>query len=219
MSATAKSVLLVGATGLVGRECLRLLLPDALVSRVVVIARRPLSPDVHSPRMAVHVMDFDRLSEHASLFDTDAIICTLGTTIRDAGSRERFRAVDFGFPLAVAQLGRAGGARHFLLVSALGADATSRVFYNRVKGELESAVLALGYPRVTIVRPSLLLGRRTPARLGEEVAKRVVRWVGPVVPRGLRPVEARRVAEALVREAHESASGVRIISSAEIRKA
>lgn len=193
------------------------MLPDPEIARVVVVTRRPLSPAVHSPKIELHVIDFERLAEHGAALSADAVICALGTTIKDAGSRERFRRVDLEYPLTIARIAREHGASHFLLVSALGADAQSRVFYNRVKGELETAVLALGYPRVTIVRPSLLLGRRTPARLGEEVAKRVVRWLGPVVPRRLRPVEARRVAEALVREARERAPGIRIIESAELR--
>ena len=211
-----RSVLLAGATGLVGRECLRLLLPDAAYDRIVVVARRPLSPDVRSPKLETHVIDFDHLREHDELFRVDAIICALGTTIRQAGSRTRFRTIDYEYPLAFATRGLAQGSKHFLLVSALGANASSRIFYNRVKGELEDALRALGYARVTIVRPSLLLGPRAPMRLGEEVAKRVTRWLGPMVPRAYRPVEARAVAATLVREARSTEPGFRIIESAEI---
>ena len=211
-----RSVLLAGATGLVGRECLRLLLPDAAYDRIIVVARRPLSPDVRSPKLDTHVIDFDHLNEHDELFAVDAIICALGTTIRQAGSRTRFRTVDYEYPLAFARLGLARGCKHFLLVSSLGANAGSRIFYNRVKGELEDALRGLGYTRVTIVRPSLLLGPRAPMRLGEEVAKRVTRWLGPMVPRAYRPVEARAVAATLVREARETKPAFRVIESGEI---
>ena len=211
-----KSVLLAGGTGLVGRECLRLLLPDAAYDRIVAIVRRPLSPDVRSPKLETHVIDFDHLNEHDELFAVDAIICALGTTIRQAGSRTRFRRVDYEYPLAFARMGLAKGCKHFLLVSSLGANASSRIFYNRVKGELEDALRGLGYPRLTIVRPSLLLGPRAPMRLGEEVARRVTRWLGPMVPRAYRPVEARAVAATLVREARESSPGVAVIESARI---
>jgi uncharacterized protein YbjT (DUF2867 family) len=211
-----KSVLLAGATGLVGRECLRLLLPDSAFGRIVVIARRPLSPDVRSPKLDTHIVDFDHLNEHDQLFAVDALICALGTTIRRAGSRTRFRTVDYEYPLTFAKLGLAHGCKHFLLVSSLGANARSRIFYNRVKGELEDAIRGLGYQRLTIVRPSLLLGPRAQLRLGEEVAKRVTRWLGPMVPRPYRPVEAHAVATTLVREARESAPGVRIVESSEI---
>ena len=111
------------------------------------------------------------------------------------------------------------GRGWFLLifvVSALGANSQSRVFYNRVKGQLEESLRGLGYPRLTIVRPSLLLGPRAELRLGEEVAKRVTRWLGPLVPRAFKPVEARNVAIAIVRATRENGSGVRIIESGEI---
>ena len=128
----------------------------------------------------------------------------------------RFRTVDYEYPLAFARLGRRQGCEHFLVVSALGANQRSRVFYNRVKGELEEALRGLTYPRLTIVRPSLLLGPRTELRLGEEVAKRVTRWLGPLVPRAFKPVEARAVATALVNTARRNDTGVRVIESGEI---
>lgn len=211
-----QSILLAGATGLVGRECLRLLLGDPDITRIEVVARRELSPDVHSPKLSTHLVDFDHLNEYDELFAVDAIICALGTTIRQAGSRTRFRTIDLEYPLDFARLGRRRGCRHFLVVSALGANPRSRIFYNRVKGELEDGLHALDYPCLTIVRPSLLLGPRAEQRLGEEVAKRVSRWLGPLVPRPFKPVEAHAVATALVRAAKGPCSGVRIIESAEL---
>jgi uncharacterized protein YbjT (DUF2867 family) len=181
-----------------------------------VATRRPLSPEVRSPKLETHVVDFGRLDDRHALFQVDAIICALGTTIRQAGSRAHFRTVDYEYPLTFAKLGRRLGCEHFLVVSALGANPHSRVFYNRVKGELEDALRGLGYPRLTIVRPSLLLGPRAELRLGEEVAKRVTRWLGPLVPRAYKPVEARVVATALVRAAREKGSGVRVIESGEL---
>src|SRR3954466_9939283 len=203
--------MIVGATGLVGRECLRLLLADNGFSRIVVLTRRPLSPVVRSPKLETHVIDFEHLNEYDELFRVDAILCALGTTIRQAGSRTRFRTVDHEYPLAFAKIGRRAGCGHFLVVSALGANPRSRVFYNRIKGELEEALRALDYPRLTIVRPSLLLGPRAELRWGEEVAKRVTRWLGPLVPRAFKPVEARNVATALIKTARETGSGVRIL--------
>ena len=210
------AVLLVGATGLVGRECLRLLLSDQAIARIEVVARRALSPDVRSPKLSTHIIDFDHLNEYDELFTVDAIICALGTTIRQAGSRTRFRTIDLEYPLAFARLGRRRGCRHFLVVSSLGANPRSRIFYNRVKGELERGLRELDYPCLTIVRPSLLLGPRAEQRLGEEVAKRVSKWLGPLVPRPFKPVEAHAVAIALVRAARNPCSGVRIIESSEL---
>jgi uncharacterized protein YbjT (DUF2867 family) len=210
------SVLLAGATGLVGRECLRLLLADPAVGHIEVVTRRPLSPDVRSPKLSTHIIDFDHLNEYDQLFAIDTIICALGTTIRQAGSRTRFRIIDLEYPLDFARLGRRRGCSHFIVVSALGANPHSRIFYNRVKGELEDRLRALDYPCLTIVRPSLLLGPRAEHRLGEEVAKRVTKWLGPLVPRPFKPVEAHAVAAALVRAAKEPCTGVHIIESSEI---
>jgi uncharacterized protein YbjT (DUF2867 family) len=207
--------LLVGATGLVGRECLRLLIAEPSVSRVAVLARRALPPAAIAPKVEARVVNFDHLDRTGECPRADAVICALGTTIRQAGSQQRFREVDFGYPLTVAKLALAQGARHFLLVSALGANARSRVFYNRVKGELEDAVGALGYRSVTIVRPSLLLGDREEFRLGERVAAHL----GFLVPRRLKPVRAVAVAAALVRAAVADLPGLRIVESAEMRKA
>jgi uncharacterized protein YbjT (DUF2867 family) len=196
-----------------------LLLGDPGIGRIEVLTRRALSPDVRSPKLATHVVDFDHLNEYDELFAVDAIICAIGTTIRQAGSRTRFRTIDLEYPLDFARLGRRRGCSHFLVVSALGANPRSRIFYNRVKGELEESLRALDYPCLTIVRPSLLLGPRAEHRLGEEVAKRVSKWLGPLVPRPYKPVEARAVAVTLVRAAKEPCSGVRLIESSEIAPA
>ena len=206
------SIALLGSTGLVGRQCLELLADDRAFERIVVIARRKFA-EATAPRIEGHVIDFDQLEAHADALAVDQVICALGTTIKAVGgSRERFRAVDYGIPLAAAKIALRQGARHFLLVSALGADAGSRIFYNRVKGELEDALRILGYRSVTIVRPSLLLGDREEFRLGEVVAKRFA-WA---VPGRFRPVHARDVARALVRSAREDVPGLHIIESDDI---
>lgn len=206
------SIALLGGTGLVGRQCLELLADDRAFDRIVVLARRKFG-EATAPRIEGHVIDFDQLDAHADALAVDQVICALGTTIKAVGgSRERFRAVDFGIPLAAAKIALRKGARHFLLVSAIGADASSRIFYNRVKGELEDALRTLGYRSVTIVRPSLLLGDRQEFRLGEVVAKRFA-WA---VPGRFRPVHARDVARALIRSAREDVPGLHIIESDDI---
>jgi uncharacterized protein YbjT (DUF2867 family) len=208
----AKSLLLLGATGLVGSHCLRLLATDPAFGRVVVLTRRPLAVEQISGNVEPHVVDFGNLVAYAELFRVDQILCALGTTIRQAGSQVRFRVVDYEYPLAAARLGLAQGATHYLLVSSVGAAARSRAFYTRVKGELEAAILALSYRSVTIVRPSLLLGPRAEYRLGEQIAKHLAF----LLPRKYKPVHAHAVADTLVRAAKEDVPGHRIIESGEI---
>lgn len=206
------SIALLGATGLVGRHTLDLLASDPYFTRVVVLARRKFA-EAMAPRVEAHIVEFERLHERPDLLGVDQVICALGTTIRAVGgSKEKFRAVDYGIPLAAARIAQQQGARHFLLVSALGASAESRVFYSRVKGELEDALRTLPFRSVTILRPSLLLGDRNEFRLGEEVAKRFAF----LVPGKYRPIHARDVAAALVRSAKEDVPGLHILESDEI---
>jgi uncharacterized protein YbjT (DUF2867 family) len=178
---------------------------------VVALVRRPLDTAV-AARIESHVLDFERLDDAARHFRVSHIVCALGTTIKQAGSQERFRRVDHDYPLAAARLGLREGARHFLLVSAVGASARSRVFYSRVKGEVEDGIRALAYRSVTIVRPSLLLGQRAEVRLGEQIGK----LFAGVMPRRYKPVPASAVAATLVRAAVEDQPGVRVIESKEI---
>ncbi len=211
MAQIADSVLILGTTGLVGGECVRQFAASPRFARVVALARRPLGTPA-PVRVESHVIDFERLDDAAHHFRVSHIVCALGTTIKQAGSQDRFRRVDHDYPLAAARLGLREGARHFLLVTAVGASARSRVFYSRVKGEIEDAIRALPYRSVTIVRPSLLLGDRAEARLGEQIGK----LFAAVMPKRYKPVQASAVAGALVRAAIEDQGGVRIIESREI---
>ncbi len=204
-----QTVLLAGATGLVGGEILRLLSRDDRISEVRALVRRPLPVHQKGPRIRELRVDFDHLQDHPDWFKVDLVFSALGTTIAKAGSQAAFRRVDFEYPLAIAKAARTQGARHFLFVSALGANARSFFFYNRVKGELERAILALGYPSVTIARPSLLLGERHERRFGEELAKRFA-WLLPSPWAG---VDASQVAAALVRAAYEDRPGVQILDN------
>lgn len=212
------SVTVLGATGLVGGECVRMLIGDARFDRVVTLGRRPLPDDalagLDRARLTQRITDLAHLDEAADALASDRVICALGTTIRDAGSREEFRRVDHDLPLDAARIALARGAGHFLLVSAIGANAASRVFYNRVKGEVERALLALPFRATTIVRPSLLVGERERKRAGEEIG----RYLGALIPGRYRPVRARDVARVLVEQAASDRTGVRIIESETIRR-
>jgi uncharacterized protein YbjT (DUF2867 family) len=212
-----RTALLLGATGLVGGHCLDLLLEDETYGRVTVLVRRRM--ERAHPKLEQRVIDFDRLGDQAELFQSHDVFCCLGTTIRKAGSEEAFRRVDFDYTVESARLAAGEGAEQFLVVTAVGADPNSRIFYNRVKGEVEVAVERLPFRSVIILRPSLLLGERTELRLGERLAEPVARVFSPLLRGGLRkyrPIHARRVAAAMVRLAREGREGVRVVESDEI---
>ncbi len=205
--------LLAGATGLVGLNILHLLSKDNVIAEVRALIRHPLPTQDKSPLVQELIIDFDRLQEHPEWFNVDLVFCALGTTIAKAKTREAFRRVDFEYPFAIAKAARLGGARHFLMVSALGANARSLFFYNRVKGELEEAILSLGYPSVTIARPSILLGEREEYRSGETLAKKLS-WLLPSLWAG---VEALQVATALVQAAKGATPGLTILDNKKLR--
>lgn len=212
MSADGARVLLVGATGLVGGHVLDRLLADPRVARVIAPVRRPLPR--RDGRVLAPVVDFDALPDDAALWSVDAVICTLGTTMRVAGSREAFRRVDLDYPLATAAFARRYGASAFALTSAMGANAQSRFFYNRVKGELEIALQAQGWPSLTLVRPGLIGGDRNEARPAERAAAGVLGALAPVLPKRWRISPASRIADALADHVLAAAPGCRIIDAA-----
>lgn len=203
-------LLLVGSSGLVGSHVLEMALADPKVTSVVAPTRRPLPAH---PKLQAPVIDFDALPQDAPWWQADAVICTLGTTMRSAGSQDAFRRVDHDYPLAVARLARRHGTPCHVLNSALGADAEARFFYNRVKGELERDLAALGFASLTHVRPGLIGGQRQERRLGERVSGVVLGLLGPVLPRRWRINPAPRIAHALIEAALQARPGVHIVSS------
>jgi uncharacterized protein YbjT (DUF2867 family) len=205
--------LLVGASGLVGRACLAAWLAEPEAGEIVALVRRPLPHVEPSARLRVEVVDFARLAERPDLLAVDHVVSALGTTRRRAGSRAAFRAVDHDLALTVATLARAAGARHFLVVSAVGADSRSAVFYNRVKGELEEALTGLGFPSLTIARPSFLLGERDEPRPAEALGG----LLGGLLPGAFKPVHATQVARALLDAARRDEPGRRVLDNRALR--
>ena len=205
-----KKLMLVGATGLVGGHVLQQALADPAVAQVVAPTRKSLVPHA---KLLNPLVDFERLPEDAEWWAVDAVVCTLGTTIRVAGSQAAFYKVDHDHPLEVAYLARRHGAKAFALNSALGADVGSRVFYSRTKGETERDLQAVGYPSLTLVRPGLIGGQRQESRPLEQLAVNVSRLVQPLLPKRYRVVPAERIAQHLLQAALAATPGVHVLPS------
>lgn len=218
MAENGKTVLLAGATGLVGGICLSRLLADDFFESIITVGRRPLSPAPADPRLKQVTVDFSDLGSRASELSADTVICALGSTMKKAGSKEAFYKVDFTHAFNLAKISRQNGASQFVLVSALGASPKALSFYSRVKGELEEAVKGLGYESLTILRPSLILGNRGEFRFGEEIAKIFAPKVSFAIPAKYRPIEAETIAAALWIAARLEKPGINILESHEIKK-
>lgn len=195
------NVLLLGATGLIGHHVLDGLLAAPQVTQLIAPTRRTL-PNTDKKLRNV-LIDFDRLDEYPELFDVSTIICCLGTTLKQAGSKQNFRKVDYQYCRDAAELGRVQRAKAFLLVSAIGASASSPVYYSRVKGELERHLTELKYDHLSLYRPSLLLGEREEFRFAEKLYSRITPFIDPFMRGPLQDyhaIPARTVAQALVNE-------------------
>jgi uncharacterized protein YbjT (DUF2867 family) len=210
-----KTALVAGSSGLIGGRLLNLLLEDSRYEKVIAISRKPLT--LTHPKLENIVLDFDRLKLHNQSLKCDDIFCCLGTTIKKVKTKEAFRKVDFDYPLELARIGKELGAEKYLLVSALGANRNSSLFYNQVKGEIEEAIAEIGIPSLHIFRPSLLVGPRSEQRGGEEAAKWVYRFFGFIIPTKYKAIESIKVARAMISFAQEKGNGVIIHESKELQ--
>lgn len=210
-----KTALIAGSTGLIGSQLLQLLLTDDYYTSVKAISRNPLA--ITHPKLENIVLDFDRLTEHRDELKADAVFCCLGTTIKKVKTKEKFRKVDFDYPVALAKLSKVTGAEQYLLVSALGADKNSKIFYNQVKGEVEEAIGKIGFTSFHIFRPSLLMGDRLESRSGEEAGKVFFKFFGFLVPRKYKGIDSSKVARAMQKIAVAHCPGTHIHESKELQ--
>ncbi|MDF7810000.1 NAD-dependent epimerase/dehydratase family protein [Hymenobacter sp. YC55] len=214
-----KTALIAGASGLIGAQLLPLLLASDRYAKVIVVGRRPL-PQVHA-KLEQRVLDFDHLEEHSMSLIADDVYCCLGTTMRQAGSKEAFYRVDYLYVVTLAALTARNFASQLLLVSAMGADAESRIYYNRVKGEMEAAVRQTPFRAIHIFRPSLLLGERSEKRAGEQIGAVLLRILHPLLLgplRKYRAVPAAAVAQAMLSAAEDDGGGTKVHLSDEIAR-
>ncbi len=214
---TGRKAFIVGATGLTGGYLLSELLESDYYDQVIALSRRPL--DGH-PCQKNLIGGYDDLDTLAGEIRGDDIYCCLGTTIKTAGSRENFRRVDYDYPIRVAELAFKNGAEQFLIITAMGANSQSSVFYNRVKGEVEHRLKEIPYTALHIFRPALLLGARKEKRMGETVAQGIFRvfnflFVGPL--RRYKAIRFEKVAHAMFSTARRRIRGAHIHESDELQ--
>lgn len=212
------TVLLTGATGLVGRHCLEVLLHDPFFTEIKVISRRPLYQK--HPKLTEVITEFDNLETLSAEFKEDITICCLGSTIKDAGSREQFMKIDHDYPVQIATLAQRQGSRHFIVISAVGASKNSLFFYSRVKGLMEEDVKTLPYQTISIFQPSLIDGERKEVRVMEQLSLKVGRPLARLLPGPLKkyqPLPAADIARAICHAAKSSPPGIHYHSGEEIK--
>lgn len=211
---TAKTAIVLGATGLVGNLLTYRLVDSPFYEKVKVLVRKSLT--WQHPRLQEVLFDFDH--PNGLLTHADDVFCCLGTTIKKAGSKEAFRQVDYQYPLDIARLSLANGARQFAIITSMGADISSSFFYNRVKGEVERDLTNLHYPNLLIFRPSLLVGNRTENRLGERIAASAMRLFNPLIPAKYAGIDASKVAESMLQTAQQNLTGKHVFESDVLQK-
>ncbi len=213
----SKTAIIAGASGLIGQSLTQMLLNSKDYGQVIALVRKPLG--IQHDKFKELTIDFDQLAEMDEFPQADDIYCTLGTTIKNAGSKDAFYKVDFTYPMELARCALKAGAKRFFLVSAMGAKINSRNFYSRVKGELEDKISFLDYRTIYIFKPSLLRGKRKENRPGEKMAQlftRIVPFIGPW--KKYRPIHADKVADAMMKVAKQEDKGCYFYQSEIMRK-
>ncbi|WP_147534001.1 NAD-dependent epimerase/dehydratase family protein [Bacillus marasmi] len=214
-----KTALIAGASGLVGSELLKILLEKSEYEHIIAVVRSPLN--ITNTKLEERIVDFEELAETNGLPTVDDVFCCLGTTIKKAKTQEAMTRIDVDYPIALANLGKTLGAKQYFVISSLGADAKSSIFYSRIKGLMEIALKGIGFQTLGIFRPSLLLGKRSEFRIGEAFATVLMPILSLFMVgefRKYRGIQARVVALAMFKVAQSGNSGVNIYLSDEISK-
>jgi uncharacterized protein YbjT (DUF2867 family) len=210
-----KTALVAGSTGLIGNQLLELLLREDRYEKIIALSRKPLA--IQNSKIVNLVVDFDKLNEIKSSLAADDVYCCLGTTIKQVKTKEAFRKVDYEYPLTLATITKEQGANTFLLVSALGANKDSSIFYNTVKGEVEDAISHVDFESLHIFRPSLLIGPRVEHRSGEEAAKVIYKYLNFLIPKKFKGIESIKVARAMIAFAQLNEKGIFFHESTELQ--
>ncbi|MFT7421704.1 MAG: hypothetical protein ACI8UX_002191 [Psychromonas sp.] len=207
-----KTALIAGASGLIGQELVKYLLASSLYDKVIILVRR--KTNLEHDKLMQEIVDYNNLD--LSKIKADHVFCTLGTTIKKAGSKEAFREVDELFPLDIARQLYKNGAEMYSIVTAMGANAGSSIFYNKVKGEVENDLQKIGFKHLGFFRPSMLLGERKERRLGEEIGQTVMSWLDFLTPSDFKAIHVEKVALAMLQYAAKPKKGLSIVLSGEM---
>jgi uncharacterized protein YbjT (DUF2867 family) len=193
-----QTAVILGATGLVGSHLLKQLLNDDAFTAIRVLVRKPIS--TQHPKLQVQVVDFNNYEDYKTkLGNGNSIFCCIGTTNTNVkGNKSEYRKIDFDIPVNAARFGKEAGFEHYFIVTALGANSNSRIFYNRLKGEVEEVISTFGLPGLHIFRPSFILGSRKEQRPGESFFKRLFKAISFLLPSQLKPIEASSIAAAMI---------------------
>lgn len=189
-----KTAIVLGTTGLIGKKVTEHLLKNDTYSTVIILVRKPLN--INHPKLKQHIFNYDAIDN--TLLKGDDLFCCLGTTIKTAGSKEAFRKVDLDYVVNVAKVSKGNGINHFAVISAMGANKNSRVFYNQIKGEMEEAIKAIGFDSTYVIRPSLLLGNRKEFRFGELIGKFFMITLSFLIPKKYRAIYDVQVAISMI---------------------
>lgn len=199
-----KTAIILGATGLTGSILLKYLLDDPNYDTIKLFSRRKIGVD--SPKVKEYIIDLFELKKHQSNFSGDVVFCCIGTTKAKTPNRDTYRKIDLGIPVDAAELAKTNGIETFLVISALGANSKSSVFYNRVKGEMEEMVLSKGIPNTYILKPSLIIGNRNEKRFGEGLAAGVMKVFNFLIPKKYKSIPAETIAKSMVKIARNGYS-------------
>ena len=193
-----KTAIVIGATGLVGSELVKLLIDDDSYKRIRIFTRRSIG--IKNPKIEEHIVDFENIDDWKHEITGDVLFSSLGTTIRQAGSKTVQYKIDFTYQYEIAKAAAENGVEQFLLVSSLGANPKSSIFYSRMKGELDEAVQKLRFKKICIIRPSALVGQREAERVGEKMMIKITAAIVSVLPllKKYKPINANTVALAMI---------------------
>ena len=209
-----KTAIVAGASGLIGSELIQKLVNSDQYQIIYSLVRRK-SGFVHA-KISELIIDFDKMDQLKFEEPVDDVFCTLGTTMKQAGSREKFKKVDYEYVVALANLAKQAGASKFLVISSMGANPKSSVFYSQVKGMTEEALKNIGYNQLVILRPSLLIGERSETRVAERWSRFFMKALNHLIPDNYKAIPAERVAECMLKMALKSTDRISIVKSGEI---